>query len=411
MINADVIRALDPNREVSAITKYNKTSELELDDYSISKWNKQAQSIYNGIHKKLQNAEAVRLEDDSIISPKEYDNFLKAISFYRSGEFVESYPNPNVKFLDDYDEEIKTEETKPKSEEKVKPQKTNNMVKEAEHQVTQPNIVDSPVEAAVNPNLMVAIKKEEPKVVDVDISNLVESNESQNTTSQSKPVKDIIKQVSKPVNTQQSDSVTETKLKTFKHLVQHAGANTDQFSLLSNGLISSNIVCPNGMVIPILLDLDGYTFGKFDKWYPTAFYPGFEMQFAPLSVTLEAITSIIGGVNQMDITNLWAVSPDLWVLNQSVDLTTLRFKDDKQAQAILERVYNAFKNEEFVNNIKENANGNAVRFSFAGVKNKDAFKLISGARNQLSFYGPHVNIDGKIVIKFNKDNAFINKKK
>ena len=76
MINADVIRALDPNREVSAITKYNKTSELELDDYSISKWNKQAQSIYNGIHKKLQNAEAVRLEDDSIISPKEYDNFL-----------------------------------------------------------------------------------------------------------------------------------------------------------------------------------------------------------------------------------------------------------------------------------------------------------------------------------------------
>ena len=113
----------------------------------------------------------------------------------------------------------------------------------------------------------------------------------------------------------------------------------------------------------------------------------------------------------MDITNLWAVSPDLWVLNQSVDLTTLRFKDDKQAQAILERVYNAFKNEEFVNNIKENANGNAVRFSFAGVKNKDAFKLISGARNQLSFYGPHVDIDGKIVIKFNKDNAFINKKK
>lgn len=393
MINKSVVEMMSPTRKATAITRYHKTGEVNLNDNAVSKWDKESKEIYEKMHSELEGADKVKLQNGRIIKAEEYDNFLKSLSYYRSEEFVEAYPDMNVEII---------KEISKKEEENEK----------VDIPLNAAQTTDNPVAVAANPSPMIAIKREEPKTVVPDFSSFKEEDDKSEKSVKDKVSKKESKNKDVDNNTSNSEeSVTEMKLKNFKHLAKHAGLETGEFSLLSNGLIQSSLIGPGGFNMPILLDLYGLTFSEVDKWFPTAYYPGFETQFAPLVPTQEAIAAAASGASQLDLRPFWAVSPDLWVLNQTVDLTTLKTKDKLQIPAIIERVYKAFQNKDFVKTIETHANGKPVRFSFAGVKGKDNFKLIAGSKNTLSFGGPNVDIDGRIVIRFHQGNATVEKKK
>ena len=80
MINKSVVEMMSPTRKATAITRYHKTGEVNLNYSAVSKWDKESKEIYEKMHSELEGADKVKLQNGRIIKAEEYDNFLKSLS-------------------------------------------------------------------------------------------------------------------------------------------------------------------------------------------------------------------------------------------------------------------------------------------------------------------------------------------